>query len=127
MSITLAFSPIPASILPAGVSCGMSPNFFRCTLEDLYEQCSLHITEYIASSQLVGRRFRMLRIRWYSSRFSPSSAHGCSTSGVLVALLTVSVLTWIATPVLGGSPVVRGGGCPGQPGAPPAGAARNRS
>ena len=93
MSITPAFSPMPASILPAGVSCGMSPNFLRCTLDDLYEQCSLHITEYIASSQLVGRRSRMSRIRWYSSGFNPSSAHGCSTSGVLVALLTVSVDT----------------------------------
>ncbi len=62
-------------------------------MDDLYEQCSLHITEYIASSQLVGRRSRMSRIRWYSSGFKPSSAHGCSTSGVLLALLTVSVDT----------------------------------
>ena len=91
MSMTPAFSPMPASILPAGVSCGMSANLRRCTLDDLYEQCSLHITEYMASSQLVGRRPRMSRMRWYSSGFSPSSAHGCSTSGVLLALLTVSV------------------------------------
>jgi hypothetical protein len=39
----------------------------------------------------------MSRIRWYSSGFSPSSAHGCSTSGVLVALLTVSVLWSVDT------------------------------
>ena len=33
-----------------------SPNWRRCTLHDLYEQCSLHMIEYIASSDSVGRR-----------------------------------------------------------------------
>ena len=35
MSTTPAFSPMPASILPSDVSCAISPNCFRCTLEDL--------------------------------------------------------------------------------------------
>ena len=39
MSTTPAFSPMPASILPtpspSGVSCGISENCRRCTLEDL--------------------------------------------------------------------------------------------
>ena len=39
------------------------------------------MTEYIASSLLVGRRPRISRIRAYSSAFRPSSAHGCSRSG----------------------------------------------
>src|SRR5215211_2448959 len=90
MSTTPAFSPIPASILPIGVSCGTSKNCRRCTLEDLYEQCSDHMTEYIASSDEVGRRSRISLIRAYSPSFSPSSAHGCDWSGVWVALATVS-------------------------------------
>src|SRR3954451_23581121 len=110
MSITPAFSPIPASILPAGVSCGVSADLRRCTFEDLYEQCSLHLTQYIASSQLVGRRPRMSRMRWYSSGFNPSSAHGCSASGVAAARLTVSAdvvsgLTWAPVLVSPGSDV----------------------
>ena len=48
------------------------------------------MTEYIASSELVGRRSRMSRMRWYSSGFRPSSAQGCSTSGVEAAAATVS-------------------------------------
>ena len=38
----------------------------------------------------VGRRPRISRIRSYSSSFSPSSAYGCSRSGVASASLTVS-------------------------------------
>jgi hypothetical protein len=48
------------------------------------------MTEYIASSALVGRRPRMLRMRSYSSGFSPSAAYGCSFSGVVAATSTVS-------------------------------------
>ena len=77
MSITPAFSPMPASSLPTGVSWVSSPNVRRCTLDDLYEQCSDHITEYMASSAPVGRRPRISRMRRYSSSFSPSSAQGC--------------------------------------------------
>src|ERR671916_3000782 len=90
MSTTPAFSPIPASSLLIGVSDGRSPKARRCTLEDLYEQCSDHITEYMASSDDVGRRPRISRIRAYSSSFRPSSAHGCAWSEVPRALSTVS-------------------------------------
>src|SRR6476661_1334896 len=90
MSITPAFSPMPASSLPTGVSWVSSPNLRRCTLDDLYEQCSDHITEYIASSAAVGRRPRISLIRAYSSSLSPSSEYGCWTSGVAAACLTVS-------------------------------------
>ena len=78
MSTTPAFSPMPTSrcFFISGVV--FSPNCDRCTLDDLYEQCSDHITEYIASSAAVGRRPRMSRIRWYSSGLRPSSAKGCS-------------------------------------------------
>ena len=93
MSTTPAFSPMPASILPTGVSAGSEPNLRRCTLDDLYEQCSDHITEYMASSAEVGRRPRMSRMRWYSSGFRPSSAQGCSVSGVPAAWPTVSSVT----------------------------------
>ena len=48
----------------------------RCTFEDLYEQCSLHITEYIASSASVGRRPRISLMRAYSSSLRPSSLNG---------------------------------------------------
>src|SRR4029453_7844301 len=48
------------------------------------------MTEYIASSALVGRRPRMLRMRSYSSGFSPSAAYGCSFSGVAAATTAVS-------------------------------------
>ncbi|SLA85123.1 Uncharacterised protein [Mycobacteroides abscessus subsp. abscessus] len=50
MSTTPAFSPIPASMLARISSVVVLPKYPRWTFEDLYEQCSLHITEYIASS-----------------------------------------------------------------------------
>ncbi len=59
MSTTPAFSPIPASIEARISSVVVSPKYLRWTFEDLYEQCSLHITEYIASSASVGRRPRI--------------------------------------------------------------------
>ena len=48
------------------------------------------MTEYIASSAMVGRRPRISRMLAYSSALRPSSAHGCSTSGVDAACSTVS-------------------------------------
>src|SRR5690242_10041836 len=69
---------------------GRSPNCRRCTFDDLYEQCSLHMTLYIASSAVVGRRPRMSRMRRYSSSLSPSSRNGCCSSGVFAASSTVS-------------------------------------
>src|SRR3954462_7802534 len=83
---------MPASILPAGVSWLSSENCLRWTFELLYEQCSLHMTEYIASSELVGRRPRISRMFAYSSGLRPRSAHGCARSAVLVASSTVSRL-----------------------------------
>jgi len=90
MSITPAFSPMPASIFERICSVVVVPKYARCTLEDLYEQCSDHITEYMASSASVGRRPRICRIRRYSSSFRPSSRNGCGTSGVAAAWATVS-------------------------------------
>ena len=63
---------------------------FRCTRLDLYEQCSDHITEYMASSHEVGRRPRICRISRYSFSFRPRAAQGCSRSGVSAACVTVS-------------------------------------
>src|SRR4249919_4180753 len=100
MSTTPAFSPIPARSLPTEVSGGSSSNWRRCTLDDLYEQCSDHMTEYMASSDEVGRRPRISLIRAYSPSFSPSSAHGCDCSGVRAAFPTVSA-TAATLPALG--------------------------
>src|ERR1700712_1818051 len=50
------------------------------------------MTEYIASSPLVGRRPKIVLIRAYSSDFSPSAAYGCSFSGVAAALATESTV-----------------------------------
>src|SRR6478736_5399354 len=93
MSTTPAFSPMPTSRCSVISGVTRSPNLRRCTLLDLYEQCSDHMTEYMASSAAVGRRSRMSRIRWYSSGLRPSSANGCSWSGVAAAASTVSD-TW---------------------------------
>jgi len=98
MSTTPAFSPMPTSSFSRISSVVLSAKCLKCTLLDLYEQCSDHITEYIASSALVGRRPRMSRMRWYSSSLRPSSSHGCSWSGVAPASPTVS--TWGTCAVL---------------------------
>src|SRR5665648_18252 len=99
MSTTPAFSPMPTRSLSFIASVVLSPNVARWTFEDLYEQCSDHMTEYIASSAIVGRRRRISRIRSYSSAFSPSSAQGCWVSGVVEASPTVSTLG-LATEVI---------------------------
>ena len=89
-SSTPAFSPMPTIrfFFMAGET--LSPNWRRYFFELLYEQCSLHITEYMASSPEVGRRPRMVRISAYSPGVNPRAAYGCSFSGVLIALVTVS-------------------------------------
>jgi hypothetical protein len=98
MSTTPAFSPMPTSSFSRISSVVFSPQRLKCTLLDLYEQCSDHMTEYMASSALVGRRPTISRMLAYSSALSPSSDHGCSTSGVCAAWATVSrtgLSTWV--------------------------------
>src|SRR5882757_8247273 len=69
MSTTPAFSPGPCTTSLPRVG-----NRFRCTLLDLYEQCSLHITEKIPNSVMFGSRPRICLTREYSSAVSPCSA-----------------------------------------------------
>src|ERR1700716_915144 len=73
--MTPAFSPGPRT--PHGALVG-SPR--RCSRDDLYEQCSFHIAEKIPSSVKVGTRPISLRMRSYSSGFSPWLA---TSSGVI--------------------------------------------
>src|SRR6266508_6598034 len=76
-SLNTAASPSPRSTTPAsspgptrtaGPSVG---SFFRWTLLDLYEQCSDHMTEYMASSVRFGSRPRDSQTLAYSSSVSP--------------------------------------------------------
>ena len=64
------------------------------------------MTEYMASSAMVGRRPRISRMRSYSSAFSPSSDQGCSVSGVIEAFPTVSIVGWVAEVM--SSPLISG-------------------
>src|SRR5438270_14095967 len=83
MSIMPAFSPGPCttSLLRVG-------SRFRCTRDDLYEQCSLHITLKIPSSVSDGSRPKELLIRSYSSGVMPCSA---MTSGVMAVACVVGI------------------------------------
>src|SRR5512143_728950 len=76
MSTTPAFSPIPTIRWVRIASVIFSPNWRRWTLDDLYEQCSDHITEYMASSAAVGRRPRISRILSYSCARRPGAPQG---------------------------------------------------
>src|SRR6478735_215012 len=51
------------------------------------------MTEYMVSSAAVGRRPRIVRMRRYSSCFSPSSLYGCRRLGSACATSTVSTVT----------------------------------
>src|ERR1700676_2558586 len=75
MSITPAFSPGPW--ITQGALVG---NPRRCSRDDLYEQCSFHIAEKIPSSVKLGTLPISLRMRSYSSGFSPWLA---TSSGVI--------------------------------------------
>src|SRR5215472_13173535 len=66
ISMMPAFSPGPCTT--RGLRVGSR---FRCTRDDLYEQCSLHITLKMPSSVSVGSRPRMRVIFWYSSLVRP--------------------------------------------------------
>src|ERR1700680_2219238 len=82
MSTTPAFSPGPCN------TCGPRVGRrLRCTLLDLYEQCSLHITLKMPSSVMFGSRPRICLTRAYSSAVRPCSA---ATSGV--TLISVGAL-----------------------------------
>src|SRR4051812_45723494 len=81
MSMTPAPSPGPTST--HGASVGNRP---RCGREDLYEQCSDHITEYIASSRCVGSRPSSSTTAASSSSVIPSCR--CSGSAIELRLAT---------------------------------------
>src|SRR5580693_1985716 len=74
ISTTPAFSPGPQ--ITRGPVVG---NVCSQTFDDLYEQCSLHITEKIPSSVMFGVRPRIATTRSNSSALSPCSA---ASSGV---------------------------------------------
>src|SRR5882757_781214 len=110
MSTTPAFSPGPQMTRGPVVGSRFS-HFF----EDLYEQCSLHITEKMPSSVMFGARPMMRTARSYSSGVRPCSltmagVMGCSdfNEGLDCGLLS-GPLTPTLSPVRG-----RGGsGCDG--------------
>src|SRR5216684_4563035 len=84
MSTTPAFSPGPCTTSLPRVG-----RRFRCTLLDLYEQCSLHITEKMPSSVMFGSRTRICWMRAYSSGVTPCSA---AISGVTrISVLAVAM------------------------------------
>src|SRR6185312_11723904 len=76
ISTTPAFSPGPQ--MTRGPVVGRRRSHF---FDDLYEQCSLHITEKMPSSVRLGVRPRMTTARMYSSVVRPCSA---MTSGTVV-------------------------------------------
>src|SRR6476620_5970136 len=83
MSIMPAFSPGPCttSLLRVG-------SRFKCTRDDLYEQCSLHITLKMPSSVRDGSRPSDALIRSYSSGVMPCSL---ITSGVMAEACVVGM------------------------------------
>src|SRR5260370_40848098 len=76
MSTTPAFSPGPQ--ITRGPVVG---NVWSQIFDDLYEQCSLHITENIPSPVIFGARPRIATTRSNSSTLSPNSA---ASSGVML-------------------------------------------
>src|SRR5580693_5373484 len=77
-----AFSPGPCTTRLLRVG-----SRFRCTREDLYEQCSLHITLKMPSSVMVGSRPPSSCLTFsYSSGVSPCSR---TSSGVMAGVAAV--------------------------------------
>src|SRR5438477_10125269 len=80
-------SPSPISTIPAfspGPQITRGPvvgNVCSQTFDDLYEQCSLHITEKIPSSVMFGARPRIATTRSNSCSVSPCSA---ASAGVML-------------------------------------------
>src|SRR5207237_685144 len=96
-SLNTAASPSPRSTTPAsspGPTRTAGPyvgSFRRWTALDLYEQCSDHITEYIASSARLGSRPRVSTTRSYSSSVRPSDRwSGSESKGATVVSATLS-------------------------------------
>src|SRR5579859_3258159 len=83
MSMIPAFSPGPCttSLLRVG-------SRFKCTRDDLYEQCSLHITLKMPNSVNDGSRPREALIFSYSSGVMPCSA---MTLGVMAEACVVGI------------------------------------
>src|SRR5690242_7517545 len=83
MSMMPAFSPGPCttSLLRVG-------SRFKCTRDDLYEQCSLHITLKMPNSVSDGSRPSEVLIRSYSSGVMPWSL---MTSGVIADACVVGM------------------------------------
>src|SRR3954453_2717020 len=80
ISTTPAFSPGPQ--ITRGPVVG---NWHSQTFDDLYEQCSLHITEKTPSSVRFGSRPRITQARANSSALNPCSA---ASSGVTLLPVT---------------------------------------
>ena len=98
LSIRIATaSPSPTSMTPApspgptsthGASVGKRP---RCRFDDLYEQCSDHITANIASSSSVGSRSSNATTASNSSSVRPSSRwRGCRCSASAMSMRIVA-------------------------------------
>src|SRR3954462_5044911 len=87
-TLKAAHQPSPTSTIPAfspGGTMTRSPvvgRRFRCTREDLYEQCSDHITEKTPNSTNVGSRPKSSLMRSYSSGLRLCAA---TTSGVIAS------------------------------------------
>src|SRR5215210_5313427 len=90
-TLKAAHQPSPTSTTPAfspGGTMTRSPvvgRRFRCTREDLYEQCSDHMTEKTPSSVNVGSRPSSSLMRAYSSRvrLCAETTSGVMTSGFM--------------------------------------------
>src|SRR5919108_202213 len=85
-SITPAPSPGPTRT--QGASVGKRPRYLR---DDLYEQCSDHITEYMASSRCVGSRPSRRTMALNSSSVIPSRrCVGSLTRAIVTGVLKTS-------------------------------------
>src|ERR671917_623695 len=87
-TLKAAHQPSPTSTIPAfspGGTMTRSPSVgsrLRCAREDLYEQCSDHMTEKTPSSTKVGSRPSRARMRSNSSEVRLCAA---TTSGVMIS------------------------------------------
>src|SRR5688500_10474968 len=102
-SMTPAFSPGPTSTQSAVVG-----NRARCIRDDLYEQCSDHITEYMANSRWFGMRWRMCRMSLSSPSVSPKARWTGSGSDVGIAAGIGSSVAVTALTLGGGRDGARG-------------------